>query len=57
MDKKEKQVKLQQPATPVSTDQVNLPRAIHLVPMDTVDGFDIRPGFYETTGKQKNLSP
>ncbi len=50
MDKKEKQVKLQQPATPVSTDQVNLPRAIHLVPMDTVDGFDIRPGFYETNG-------
>jgi isoamylase len=27
-----------------------LPRAIHLVPMDNIGGFDVRPGFYETNG-------
>ena len=45
MDKKEKQTKLLQQTDPGSTDQVSLPRAIHLVPMDTVEGFDMRPGF------------
>ena len=29
---------------------VVLPRAIHLVPMDYIDGFAVRPGFYETNG-------
>ncbi len=29
---------------------LNLPRTIHLVPMDHIDGFDVRPGFYETNG-------
>lgn len=29
---------------------VALPRSIHLVPLDSVDGFDIRPGFYEING-------
>lgn len=27
-----------------------LPRAIHLVPMDHLAGFDVRPGFYEING-------
>ncbi len=30
--------------------ELNLPRTIHLVPMDYISGFDIRPGFYETNG-------
>lgn len=30
--------------------ELNLPRTIHLVPMDHIDGFDVRPGFYETNG-------
>lgn len=29
---------------------LNLPHTIHLVPMDHIDGFDVRPGFYETNG-------
>lgn len=29
---------------------LNLPRTIHLVPMDHIDGFDVRPGFYEING-------
>ena len=31
-------------------DNVVLPRAIHLVPMDYIAGFAVRPGFYETNG-------
>lgn len=30
--------------------ELGLPRSIHLVPMDHIDGFDVRPGFYETNG-------
>lgn len=30
--------------------ELNLPRTIHLVPMDHIDGFDVRPGFYEING-------
>lgn len=30
--------------------QISLPRAIHLVPMDRLAGFDVRPGFYEING-------
>ena len=29
---------------------VVLPRAIHLVPIDNIKGFDVRPGLYETNG-------
>ena len=29
---------------------VPLPRTIHLVPLDYVGNFEIRPGFYETNG-------
>ncbi len=31
-------------------DQISLPRTIHLVPMDRICGFDVRPGFYEING-------
>ena len=27
-----------------------LPRTIHLIPLDTIDGFDVRPGFYDING-------
>ncbi|MCI8572829.1 MAG: glycogen debranching enzyme, partial [Oscillibacter sp.] len=27
-----------------------LPRTIHLVPMDRINGFEVRPGFYEING-------
>lgn len=30
--------------------EVSLPRTIHLVPLDIVDGFEVRPGFYEVNG-------
>ncbi len=30
--------------------QVVLPRTIHLVPIDHIAGFDVRPGFYEING-------
>ena len=29
---------------------VGLPRSIHLIPMDIIDGFEVRPGFYEING-------
>lgn len=29
---------------------VALPRSIHLIPMDVIDGFEVRPGFYEING-------
>ncbi len=31
-------------------EQLSLPRTIHLVPMDIVGGFSIRPGFYDFNG-------
>ena len=31
-------------------DQVSLPRTIHLVPLNNIAGFDVRPGFYEING-------
>ena len=27
-----------------------LPRSIHLVPLDRIAGFEVRPGFYEING-------
>lgn len=33
---------------PINT--VPLPRTIHLVPLDYLDGFEVRPGFYEING-------
>ena len=34
----------------IEAERMSLPRAIHLVPMDYVDGYAIRPGFYEING-------
>ena len=39
-----------QPPRAQAEPGVVLPRAIHLIPMDTINGFDVRPGFYETNG-------
>ena len=33
-----------------TVEQISLPRTIHLVPMDRIAGFDVRPGFYEING-------
>ena len=30
--------------------QFNLPPSIHLVPLDRIAGFDVRPGFYDSNG-------
>ena len=38
------------PQTNEPVREVILPRSIHLVPMDLVDGFEVRPGFYEING-------
>ncbi|MCI9158716.1 MAG: glycogen debranching enzyme, partial [Lawsonibacter sp.] len=35
---------------PKETVQLALPRRIHLVPLDEVAGFQVRPGFYEING-------
>ncbi len=34
----------------VANDEQVIPRAIHLVPLDVIDGFDVRPGFFEING-------
>ncbi len=33
-----------------TVQKLNLPRTIHLVPMKELDGFEVRPGFYEING-------
>lgn len=40
----------QNTSTDKPVPQLVLPRTIHLIPMANVDGFDIRPGFYEING-------
>ena len=42
-----KEINLQ---TEESGGVVALPRTIHLIPMDHINGFDVRPGFYEING-------
>ena len=37
-------------AVPPAAERLSLPRTIHLVPLNHVSGFDIRPGFYEING-------
>ena len=37
-------------ADPAAAVQLALPRSIHLVPLDRIAGFDVRPGFYEING-------
>ena len=39
-----------QPPRAQAEPGVVLPRAIHLIPMDNINGFDVRPGFYDTNG-------
>ncbi len=39
----------QEPASDKATN-FGLPRTIHLVPMDYICGFEVRPGFYEING-------
>lgn len=34
----------------ISISQLVMPRTIHLIPLDNIDGFDVRPGFYEVNG-------
>ncbi len=50
MDKEEKTVV--RPGVPEDggVPQLALPRTIHLIPMDKIAGFDVRPGFYEING-------
>ena len=38
------------PQTQGKAVQLGLPRSIHLVPLDHIAGFDVRPGFYEING-------
>ena len=35
---------------------VGLPRSIHLIPMDIIAGFEVRPGFYEKPNEDFLLS-
>ncbi|MCD7870773.1 MAG: glycogen debranching enzyme, partial [Enterocloster clostridioformis] len=35
---------------PASIDHLALPGTIHLVPMDCIGGYEVRPGFYEING-------
>ena len=39
-----------QDAENLSISQLVLPRTVHLIPLDNIDGFDVRPGFYEING-------
>jgi len=34
----------------ISVTQLVMPRTVHLIPLDNIDGFDVRPGFYEING-------
>ncbi len=38
------------PEGPLAVEKLSLPRTIHLAPLDYIDGFAVRPGFYEING-------
>ena len=38
------------PRAAVEAEKISLPRTIHMVPLDYIDGFAVRPGFYEING-------
>jgi len=38
------------PLSPAGAVQAALPSTIHLVPLDRIAGFDVRPGFYDSNG-------
>ena len=50
MENKDK-IAAQTAASEAPAPAVALPRTIHLVPMDCLNGFDVRPGFYEKIGR------
>ena len=51
MEKKKVTEKIMKKEEQIETvKELTLPRTIHLVPMDRIAGFDVRPGFYETNG-------
>ena len=50
MDKEEKTVIRRSVPEDGGVPQLALPRTIHLIPMDKIAGFDVRPGFYEING-------
>ena len=33
-----------------AVEKLSLPRTIHMVPLNTINGFDVRPGLYEING-------
>ena len=43
-------VSTQSPKELLQVEKFNLPRTIHLIPLDYIDGFAVRPGFYEING-------
>ena len=47
---RERIVSDRQDAENLSISQLVLPRTVHLIPLDNIDGFDVRPGFYEING-------
>ena len=40
----------QSPKELLQVEKFSLPRTIHLIPLDYIDGFAVRPGFYEING-------
>ncbi len=52
VDKKINSQPVKAPETPPAQEApvAVLPRTIHLVPMDRINGFEVRPGFYEING-------
>ena len=43
-------VSTQSPKELLQVEKFSLPRTIHLIPLDYIDGFAVRPGFYEING-------
>ena len=50
MEKKKKLLREQEEADELRVQMLNLPRTIHLIPLNYIDGFAVRPGFYEING-------
>lgn len=49
-NEKEMQKEISESKESLELEKLSLPRTIHLIPMDYLDGFAVRPGFYETNG-------
>ena len=50
MESEKKMSQAQTRMNELQTEQLNLPRTIHLIPLNYIDGFAVRPGFYEING-------